>query len=184
MRSLLTIITACGRDALLEQTKQSLIANTDFSLKLEVYNDLYRVGQNWNLNQALQGRKEKYYLHCEDDWLIQDTNKYWVDESLKILADNPRIIKVINRSDSVHPCDFEHGNYGILNHWVDPWCHVDWFGFGWNVGVTRLDLLQRFMPIVGKEQDLSKRIHDAGYKVALLKNSTAIHIGGEQSTHN
>lgn len=183
MRSLLTVITACGREELLDHTKSSLIVNTDFTLKLEVYNDRQRIGQNWNINQALEGRKEKYYLHCEDDWLFQDNNRAWINESLKILRDNPNIIKVINRADAVHPCEFEHGTYGILEKWVDPWVGNEWHGFGWNVGVTHLDLLSHFLPIDCSEQELSKRIYEAGFRTALLKNSTAIHIGEGQSTH-
>jgi len=184
MRSLLTCIIACNRPELLEQTKTSLIANTDFNLKVEVYDDLQRIGQNWNLMQAYEGRKGKYVLHVEDDWSFDDTNKKWVNESLKILRDNPFIIKVINRKDAIHPAEFNYGNYAILDKWIDPWKFNEWHGFGWNCGVTRLDLLQEFFPLKDfSEQEISKIIYDAGYRTALLKNSTATHIGEGQSTH-
>lgn len=185
MRSLLTCIIACNRPALLEQTKTSLIANTDFNLKVEVYDDLQRIGQNWNLMQAYEGRKEKYVLHVEDDWLFDDTNKKWVNESIQILRCNPEIIKVINRKDAIHPVtEWYKDSFGILDKWTDPWCLNEWFGFGWNCGATRLDLLQEFFPLKDKsEQEISKEIYDAGYRTALLKNSTATHIGEGQSTH-
>jgi hypothetical protein len=106
-----------------------------------------------------------------------------VQDSIAILESDSSIIKVINRKDPVHPCEFEHHSFGFFNPWVDTWIGNTWYGFGWNCGVTRLDLIKPLLPVESWEQDFSKKVYDHNYKTALLKNSTAIHIGQNQSTH-
>jgi hypothetical protein len=125
--------------------------------------------------------KPKYYLHLEEDWEFQNTYD-WIFESIKIMEEDPTIIKVLCRYDSPHPCEFKNG-YGILEPWTDPWKGNIWHGFGWNPGVTRFDLLKQFLPLPKTEQELSKIIYEKGYKTALLEHGVCKHIGEGRSTH-
>jgi hypothetical protein len=130
----------------------------------------------------------KYYLHLEDDWVFE--NHYdWISESINIMDNNPNIIKVLARKDMVHPCEYNiqvpgsDKKYGILEPWKDHWEGFVWHGFGFNPGVTRLDLLKRFIPFPEKEQQLSEKIYQAGYKTAALEEGVYYHIGEGRSTH-
>jgi hypothetical protein len=176
------LVTSCGRFDLLKQTLESLSKNQRSKLLLLIHEDgLSRIGQNKSIEEFLNSRKGKYYFHCEEDW--EFNNSYdWIAESLRIMEEDPTIIKVICRQDYIHPCEFKNG-FGILEQWIDPWKNNEWFGFGWNPGVTRMDLLTKFIPFPQWEQELSKKIHDAGYKVALLEKGVCKHIGDKRSTH-
>jgi hypothetical protein len=200
---MITLITSCDRHDLLITTLESLVKNQKHRLAIAINEDSSRVlvvpairdtmintyrldgkGQNHSIETFLRAAikmKGRFYLHCEDDWEF-DNNYDWITESLKIMQSDPKIIKVLCRSDSVHPCEFKNG-YGILEPWTDPWKGHVWHGFGWNPGITRIDLLAKFLPLKCDEQTLSKKIYDAGYKTALLEKGVCKHIGEGRSTH-
>lgn len=175
-------VTACGRFDLMKETLESLCNNQNHKILITIHEDsISRIGQHESIEKFINDNNDKYYLHCEEDWRFE--NSYdWISESIKIMEADPLIIKVICRSDAVHPCEFDSG-FGVLEKWTDPWKHEEWHGFGWNPGVSRLDLLKQFIPFSKTEQELSKEIFQAGYKTALLEKGVCCHIGGERSTH-
>ena len=148
-----------------------------------VYTD--HVGQHASIEKFLsENNGEKYYLHLEEDWLI-DNSYNWIQASIDIMEQDPRIIKVLAREGSPHPCvhdcSFNGVKYGYLHPWINK--GIDWAGFSWNPGVTRLDLLKKFEPFPKWEQYLAKNIHAAGYKVVELATPVYRHIGDGRSTH-
>lgn len=197
---MLALLTSCKRDDLLIQTVSSLYDGLLTNVELIIHEDATGqdnasqrvkmihtggIGQVKNIERFLryENLQSKYYLHLEDDWLFE--NDYdWIAESVAIMENDPSIIKVMCRKDQVHPIDLSVSErYGFLNPWADPWKGHTWHGFGWNPGVTRLDLLRQFLPLPEWEQELSKKIYEAGYKVAALANGVCKHIGGGRSTH-
>lgn len=72
-------------------------------------------------------------------------------------------------------------NFGYLKPWENN--GINWCGFSWNPGVTRLDLLRQFVPFGKHEQDVAQAIYDAGYNVVALEDGIYEHIGQNRSTH-
>lgn len=199
---MLALLTSCGREDLLKETIYSFrknLINPEF-IDLIIHEDHQQgsahfentvitggLGQHKSIEKFIMDHKEeKCYLHLEDDWTF-DNQYNWIVASLKIMMEDPSIIKVLARKDSPHPCNYKYmvngQPYGIL----EPWQNTDsiwWCGFSWNPGITRLDLLKKFIPFPRWEQDLGLAIHDAGYKVAVLKNPVYEHIGDGRSTHS
>lgn len=205
---MLALLTSCGRPDLLKQTLDSLL--TDLIVKERLFislnedklegirelldegyllnksieqHDMGGKGQSHSIQKFMNRYSTKYYLHLEDDWHF-DNSYAWIGESIRILEENPTIIKVLARKGSPHPCehDQDNGAYGLL----EPWTSNDgklWHGFSWNPGITRLDLLKQFT-IEGKsEEQISEDIYKAGYKVAELAKGVYTHIGDGRSTH-
>lgn len=151
------------------------------------------IGQHASIEKFLSENKdEKYYLHLEDDWQFE--NSYdWIKASVDIMEADKKIIKVLCRKDLVHKnkkfvgkyttSEGEQINMYELTKWTDQWINNDWYGFSWNPGITRLDLLSEFMPFTKWEQQLTKKIHAAGYKVIALEKGVYSHIGEGRSTH-
>lgn len=164
-------------------------------LFIKIHEDgLSKIGQHKSIEYFMADHNEKYYAHCEEDWIFE--NSYdWITESLKIMESDPTIIKVLARFDSPHPVEYdkileyttENNMINIINYGIlKPWKGNDgilWHGFSWNPGVTRLDLLKEFTPFPKWEQELAEQIHDKGYKVAVLSKPIYKHIGENRSTH-
>lgn len=149
-----------------------------------------RAGQHKSIELFLRDFGGKYYLHCEDDWEFR--NYYnWIKASTELLAHDDKIIKVVAREGSPHPCEHKlYINTGtdepIQYGYIEPWTSTDdinWHGFSWNPGVTRADLLKQFVPFPKWEQDLAEQIYAKGYKVVELAQSVYKHIGDDRSTH-
>lgn len=209
---MMTLITSCGRQDLLAQTVSSLYINQSQPIDIVIHEDrpgleekemalagariihTNGLGQHGSIERFLKAVDGlKYYLHCEDDWKF--TNRYdWIRVSKKIMDEDQRVIKVLARDGSPHPCD--HGfaiRYGDLPHefirygYLQPWDGDDgikWGGFSWNPGVTRFDLLKKFLPFPKLEQELAQNINNAGYKVVELAVPIYQHIGDGRSTHD
>lgn len=198
-----TLITSCNRRDLLEQTIESLFKNQKVELNITLHEDHPNmislagsgiiltggIGQHASIEKYLNGITDKYYLHCEDDWLFK--NHYdWITESKCIMEEDDLVIKVMARNNSPHPCKFNIGlvdeNRDLISYGeIHPWTGDDgicWHGFSWNPGITRADILKRFMPFPKFEQELAERIFKAGYKVAALANPVYTHIGEGRST--
>lgn len=242
---MICLLTSCGRHDLLKETLDSLFENQKYELDVTLHedanifnahsiNDAIRthrikfiaitngIGQHASIEKFLKGAPDnKYYLHLEDDWLID--NRYdWIQASIDIMEADPTIIKVLARKDSPHPCNYdfslsflktqvssESGNlrylpempyiseakhlnennegYKSVNNfgYLQPWENdgINWRGFSFNPGVTRLDLLRQFVPFGKHEQDVAQAIYDADYKVVALEDGVYEHIGQNRSTH-
>lgn len=179
------LITSCGRFDLLNRTLITLYENQKTPFFLTINEDgLTKSGQHNSIEKFLNTVDGKYYLHCECDWLFE--NSYdWISESVRIMEADPTIIKVLCRNGSPHPCAHDKVSasgiaYGILEPWHND--GITWMGFSWNPGVTRLDLLKQFIPFGKREQDLAEQIHAAGYKIAELSIPIYTHIGDGRST--
>jgi len=158
------------------------------------------IGQHASIEKFLNENNDKYFLGCEDDW--EFNNHYdWISDSLRVMQHDESIIKVLCRADSIHPCvhdkfvsciDDEYTycgkpsiatkqiKYGELKKWRTT---CDWYGFSWNCGVTRADLLKQFMPFGKYEQDVVFDVFKAGYKTVELEKKVYKHIGENRSTH-
>lgn len=132
---------------------------------------------------------KKYYLHLEEDWEFSKPYD-WIKASIDIMEKDPSIIKVLAREDSPHAnktffgkvaCNTQDVDIYKLNNWENN--DITWQGFSWNPGVTRLDLLKKFVPFPKWEQDLAEKIYKAGYKVVELATPVYKHIGVGRSTH-
>lgn len=191
---MLALLTSCNRHDLLKKTVDSLFLNQKSKIDLIINEDSehpvvgYKIihtpsiGQDRVIESFINSSKNKYYLHLEDDWLFE--NSYdWIKKSMEILKNNPDVIKVICRDDAEHPCEFNSDGWGYLEPWNDPWKNNLWHGFGWNPGVTRMDLLREIAPFLKTEQQISKSVYDAGFKTVLLEKGVCTHIGFERSTH-
>lgn len=213
---MLVLITSCGRHDLLIQTIRTFLHKNPYQCKIIIHEDGLEgmpidvkpfmpvdtevirtngVGQSHSITKFLLSdrfRKEKYYIHLEDDFLFE--NSYdWISDSISIMETDPDIIKVLACKTTPHPC--EHSKSLVLTDHngrrtvdfgeVKPWSNngITWRGFSYNPGVTRLDLLRQFAPLPQFEQDLAEHIYQAGLKVAELKNKIYEHIGEGRSTH-
>lgn len=214
---MIALLTSCNRPDLLMATLNSFLEGMDYQLHIAVHEDskerlpeidlgsfyamypmchlIYTdgMGQNASIQRFLMDdahRNEKYYLHLEDDWEFK--NSYdWISQSVALMEANEKIIKILARDGSPHPCVhdcfLDYGK-GALNKYgyLEPWTAdngTKWHGFSWNPGVTRLDLLRKFVPFPKWEQELAEQIHHAGYQVVELAKSVYKHIGDGRSTH-
>lgn len=190
-------ITSCGRPDLLERTINSLPNWLEVHVhedswpvvypfpetmkKIHSFIETRGIGQHKSIELFLQMCNDKFVLFCEDDWVFE--NSYdWIERSIQIMEQDKEIVKVLCRIGSPHPCSHDFGDYG----YIVPWCGNDgilWHGFSWNPGVTRVDILKKYMPFPRWEQDLAKMIYCTSYKVVELKNGIYKHIGDDRSTH-
>lgn len=203
-----TLITSCNRHDLLRLTIASLILKQQFEpLEIVIHEDSESLpdivmdeieirktggaGQHLSIECFLRGFSDSYYLHCEDDWEFRNTYN-WIQTSLDIMKSDDKIIKVVARKESPHPCKHNMGllkaayqrvqYYGYLKPWTSN-DGIEWKGFSWNPGVTRADLLREFMPFPKWEQELAEKIYEKGYRVVELAHSVYTHTGEDRSTH-
>jgi hypothetical protein len=202
---MLALLTSCGRMDLLQRTLETLIKDQKFDLDIIVHEDhpknvnnwarvysakllrTHGIGQHKSIETFLSkvAPDVKYYLHLEDDWEFEN-NYDWISESIRVMEADTRIIKVLARTDRVHPVDHLHKIGDTRFGYLDPWQSgdgINWHGFSWNPGVTRLDLLKQFVPFPKWEQDVAEKIYNAGYLVASLERGVYKHIGDGRSTH-
>lgn len=159
------------------------------------------LGQHASIEKFLkESQEDKYYLHLEDDWKTLHNDYDWMQQAIDLMEADPMIIKVLAREDMVHPVEYNYcmnegiiyhknnairfgtHNFGYVEPWQDPWKNITWRGFSWNPGVTRLDLLKKFLPFGKYEEDVSENIYQAGYKIAALEKGVYKHIGYGRST--
>lgn len=229
---MLTLLTSAGRIDLLEKTLESFYKDQQHNINLIIHEDnqspdvagmnklidkffnfkdeiiyVNHLNQHKSIEQFLKNKESKYFVHLEDDWHFENTYD-WISSSINIMEADQKIIKVLCRDGSPHPCDhkyqffnneirqdrrlhlspaacdrFNYEEFGFVEPWQAP-DNVTWHGFSWNPGVTRFDLLKQFIPFPKWEQELAKNIFDAGYKVVELANPIYKHIGDGRSTHD
>jgi hypothetical protein len=176
------LITSCGRYDLLFKTLESFHKNQSQNVFINIHEDgLSKIGQHDSIEKYLNRFGEKYYLHCEEDWMF--VNSYdWIKKSIEIMEADNSIIKVLCRGGSPHPCTHDQDGFGFVNTWTGE-DGILWHGFSWNPGVTRADLLKQFIPFAKTEQEVAEQIYKAGYKVVELEKYICTHIGEGRSTH-
>jgi hypothetical protein len=202
-------ITSCNRFDLLQRTIKSLVDKQAHPItEIVVHEDgvggnvprLYHgnipltvkytngIGQHKSIEKFLNENNDKYFLGCEDDWEF-DNYYDWIGDSVTLMNHDTSIIKVLCRADSIHPCVHDKWitnggakiiRYGELKKWRTT---CDWYGFSWNCGVTRADLLKQIMPFGKYEQDVVFDVFKAGYKTVELEKKVYKHIGDNRSTH-
>lgn len=190
-------ITSCGRPDLLQKTIESLPNDLDIIVhedsnpvvlpydntiwEIKTLIETRGIGQHASIELFLRGCNEKYVLFCEDDWIF-DNSYDWIKKSIEIMENDSQIVKVLCRKDSPHPCIHDQDGFGYIKPWIGP-DGINWSGFSWNPGVTRVDILKKFIPFPRWEQELASNIYKNGYKVAELSNKIYTHIGDGRSTH-
>ena len=188
-------LTSCNRPELLRATLMSLKRTKTPISSIRIHEDCgmtseriadidlpvcyvsMNVGQIKSIDRFLKPFSDKYYLHLEDDWIFYN-DRDWIADSLELMEKDEKIIKVLSRAENIHDVKVVNGI-----QYLQPTKFYDqqWFGFGWNCGVTRADLLKQF-DLLQTENDIDLQIHDAGYKVAYLPYTFYKHIGNKNST--
>lgn len=200
------LITSCDRFDLLQQTIRSLVTNQKYPLmEIVIHEDGTKgnnvprifhgnipltvkytngIGQHASIEKFLKENKdEKFYLHCEDDWVF-DNSYDWIKDSIELMEHETNIIKVLCRKDSMHPCTHDKMYNGIKYGKLKKWrTTCDWYGFSWNPGVTSLESLIQFMPFRKQEQDVVEDVFKGGYETVELQKKVYSHIGYTRSTH-
>lgn len=195
---MLTLITSCGRGELLLKTIESLHMSTMEQLKVTVHEDAKDaslilwpglktittkgIGQHASIDKFLkqhQNSGNKYYLHCEDDWEFNKDHQNWIADSIEIMESDPSIIKVLAYGENIHAYKTENDIQYLM---PTEFYGNMWYGWSWNPGVTRFDLLSKYDILNMSEHEKSIKIHNDGLKVAYLPYPLYTHIGGEQST--
>lgn len=205
MRGIKTLITACGRPDLLKETVDSLLQGQHEMIHPTIHEDskyppynsspltvinTMGVGQHKSIELYLRLLgPNQYYLHCEDDWKFRNTYN-WIDASMRIMQLDNKVIKVLARKGSPHPCHHDchiriSPDQAISYGYLQPWTNegIEWKGFSWNPGLTRADYLKKFIPFPIYEQELAELIYKAGYKIVELAEPVYEHIGDGRSTH-
>lgn len=130
-------------------------------------------GQIGSICHYMENAKGKYYLHLEDDWLFNHNVNSFIQDSIDIMEQDGNIIKVLAKG--VHKMNTELIN-GIEYITETEHCEQLWYGFSWNPGVTRLDLLSK-RNLNQSEHDINLDIQSIGYRVAYLPYDLYKHIG-------
>ena len=116
------VITSCGRVDLLNKTLESFFKFNSFKFeklyliedsvnedvykqvekkwgdKLEITLNKHKKGQIKSIEEIYKKITTPFVFHCEDDWMYTRSN--FVEESLKILKSDPKIIQVWLESES------------------------------------------------------------------------------------
>ena len=176
------IVLSSSRFDLLRDTVISLINTITYShFELIIYNHKAGQAEGWaKLMRMVQG---EYVLNCEDDWFFIDGGD-WVQQSIKILDQNPEVGIIRLRKDK----DDQTGN--ISQKEVEGGCIVKSSGFTLNPFIARKKDLIRMMndiPEIDKvvlEYSLKSSFSKFQYQVAKLngydRKGIAIHIGWQR----
>jgi len=180
------IILSSNRFDLLQNTILSLLNTVTYPhFEFIIYNHNAGQTEGWiKLIKMVQG---EYVLNCEDDWFFIDRGD-WVQQSIKILDENPKVGIVRLRKDK----DGQTGNKLIKK--VDCGSIVDTSGFTLNPFIARTENLVEMIkdnPEISKsflEYSLKSSFTKFRYQVAKLdeydRKGIAIHIGWGRKVRN
>jgi hypothetical protein len=209
------LITSCNRHDLLKATLESFYENTSLvpqqiviyedsdtpkpewlntdiwrQRHVEWISDGERKGQAYACARLIREARHDYILWMEDDWLFQKYSGAFINDSKRILDENPDIIMVSLRGDTGwHPLipDPQGRKFKI----AEPYWRGVWGGWAWNPGLrrakeTREIVLPQIIAQIGNsglqhEEALSKALLDKGWRIADLDRPIIVHIGGGRS---
>jgi hypothetical protein len=202
-------LTSCGRPDLLEKTMDSFLEMNTYPIEkyiitedsgIEGINDLLikkydSLNIEWIINKTNIGQLKsvdnmyakintKYIFHCEEDWLF--TDKSFIEKSMRILENHPRILQVWLRDQS------EIINVGKLSitKYSQEFDLIKFnnigSGFSFNPGLRRLHdykLIGSYENIYNKnaphhyECQISMKYRNLEFRTAILKTKHVEHIG-------
>lgn len=147
-----------------------------------------RRGQAYACTRLIQAAKFEYIFWLEDDWLFQKQRYPFIMESKRILDTYPEIIQVSLRGDTGwHPL-VKDPKYPFKI--AEPYWRGVWGGWAWNPGLRRTSTCKELEHAVAShiggnglqhEEALSKKLLDAGNRIADLDRPICTHIGGNRS---
>ena len=205
------VLTSCGRLDLLDRTLDSFFKFNNFPLESLFLtedsidqNIYYNIEKKWSGKMKFLFNKKKkgqiqsivdayksintpYIFHCEDDWVY--TRKNFIQDSLKILDFDPKIIQVwLESKKSASRLDIF--NYGpLIKHkgigFRRVYCKEgwEWGYFSFRPGVKRM----RDYNLIGgyerfkNELDIGVCYKEHGYYTVIIENPAVIDIGLDQT---
>jgi hypothetical protein len=204
------VVTSCNRHDLLRRTLESFVTCADeepletiiiedsdldapewfetikrkLGWKVTWLKNGVRCGQIYSADRAMQHVTTEGIFWCEDDW--EFTQSGFIQASRAILEKFPQVLTVSVRSDWNHPLEDWNGIKIAQPYWGGHWG-----GFMFNPGLRRR-ADYRMLPTFGRhvaygipgldhEAQLSKKLLDAGYRIAALPTGHCHHIGGGRS---
>lgn len=205
------VLTSCGRLDLLNRTLESFFKFNNFPLESLFLtedstdkNVYHKIEKKWSGKMKFLFNKNKkgqiqsivdayklidtpYIFHCEDDWVY--TRKNFIQDSLKILDFDPKIIQVwLESKKSASRLDIF--NYGpLIKHkgigFRRVYCKEgwEWGYFSFRPGVKRMkdyNLIggyERFK----NELDIGVCYKEHGYYTVIIENPAVIDIGLDQT---
>ena len=201
MEGITFTLTACGRPDLLERTMDSFLEFNTYPINrykivddstipgvndklIEKYKNLgiewthnaERKGQTISIDTIYDDIDTQYIFHCEDDW--QFTKHSFIEKSIPILEENPKIILVALRAHNDtngQSIEYHNEDFDLMSLNFNG----IWHGFTFNPGLRRLSdyLLVKPYESVGWETELSIKYKELGYRAAILKDKHVEHIG-------
>lgn len=205
------VLTSCGRTELLNKTLKSFFQFNDFPLESlyltedSVDKEVYKnVEKNWSsklnllLNEKKKGQiksivdayklvKTPYVFHCEDDWIY--TRKNFIQDSLKILDYDPKIIQVwLESKKSASRLDIfsygpliKHNGVGFRKVFCkEGW---EWGYFSFRPGVKRM----KDYNLIGgyknykNELDIGVTYKNKGFYTVIIEKPAVKDIGLDQT---
>jgi hypothetical protein len=200
-------LTSCGRPDLLEKTMDSFLEMNTYPIEkyiitedsgIEGINDILikkyeflniewiinktNIGQIKSIDNMYAKINTKYIFHCEEDWLF--TDKSFIEKSMIILENHPRILQVCLRDQSdtngfpIAKYSSEFDFYKLVN---DSPCGC----FSFNPGLRRLHdykLISSYESI-GHEAEASIKYKKLGFRMAILKTKHVEHIGWDRHVY-
>lgn len=138
----------------------------------------------------------EYIFHCEDDWAFL-SNPNFVQESIDVLEERKDIHRVCFRKDMPAEWleEYTQSTKNSIKFNLMKCPHmVDWCGFSNNPGLRRKADYDRMFPngyaaftlpdqpSVFTEHNCNLHATKFGYRAAVLKNRTSVHLGEGRST--
>ena len=200
------VITSCGRVDLLNKTLESFFKFNSFKFeklfliedsvdekvykqvktkwgdKLEITLNKHKKGQIKSIEEIYKKVKTPFVFHCEDDWMYTRGN--FVEESLKILKSDPKIIQVWLESESAKDFGvFEFGpirkNNNIKFRNVSPKEGWEWGYFSFRPGVKRMSdyyLINGYQKFFN-EIDIGLEYKKKGFYTVVIEEPAIIDLG-------
>ena len=203
------VLTSCGRTDLLDKTLESFFIHNTFKFdelflvedsvdenvyshvkrkwgkKLNVICNSEKKGQIQSIVDTYKLVKTPYIFHCEDDWVYKRGN--FVEESLKILASDKKIIQVwLESKESASRLDvFSYGELiktsrqkiGFRKVYCkDGW---EWGYFSFRPGVKRMsdyNLIGGYESFKN-ELDIGVKYKDHGFYTVIIEHPAIEDIG-------
>ncbi|MGI9407901.1 MAG: glycosyltransferase family 2 protein [Hyphomicrobiaceae bacterium] len=201
------VVTSCGRPDLLFRTLDSLEREEPYPFAARIiiedsadratveairsrypgdtvlFNDP-QIGQMRSIDRAYARVRTPYVFHCEDDWAFEGGP--FVDRAIGVLeADVGVSVVCVRRLEEIAdkflqtPPRRTVAGTDVVK--IDPAAHPEWFGYGFNPGLARMETYRAHGPFepFGTEAAISVHFKGLGFTTAYLTPGHARHIGGD-----